>query len=128
MNVGAGAAATPSFWQVGLALVVVLALLVMVLRLLQRFQNGAKPAGAVRVLAVRRLGPRRDLQFLQVGDLVHTLYRHDGAMVVLGTQPAATWDSCRTRLGEPAAGSGLGPRLQALVAAAGGRSRRRPAA
>jgi len=123
MSSAGAATAVPSFWQVGLALVAVLGLLLVVLKFLQRLQTGSSQETAVRLLSVRRLGPRRELQILQVGDSVHTLYRHDGAMVVLDTQPlSATGDA-----GKPATGatppSGSLPRLRALIAVAGGRVR-----
>jgi flagellar biogenesis protein FliO len=132
-------AAGPSYWQVGAALAAVLGLLVVVLKLLQRWQGAAGAGEAVRLLSVRRLGPRRELQVLQVGAKVHTIYRHDSAMVLLDSAPAAAPAVATVSGAEPAPvaepalaaapapatepASTLAGRLRALVAAAGGGSK-----
>jgi hypothetical protein len=119
----AGLGSGPDLWQVGGALVAVLALLVVALKGLQRLQAAGGGDETVRMLSVRRLGPRRELQRLRVGDEVHTIYRHDGAMVVLGREP---WTPSATPTGEGQAARADTPwraPLRALVAAAGGRIR-----
>jgi flagellar biogenesis protein FliO len=112
----------PSYWQVGAALAAVLGLVVVALKALQRLQGGGDQDAEVRLLSVRRLGPRRELQRLRVGDRVHTIYRHDGAMVVLRDDP---WTPATVAETTPApdAAAALGTRLRTLVASAGGRVR-----
>lgn len=108
----------PSYWQVGLAMAAVLGLLIATLKFLQRWQQGTAADDGVQLVSVRRLGPKRELQTLRVGDQVHTVYRHDGAMVLLQTapwQPAAAPEP--TTAGDRAAG--LTRTLKTLAAAAG---------
>jgi flagellar biogenesis protein FliO len=115
----------PSYWQVGLAMAAVLGLLIATLKFLQRWQQGTAQDDGVQLVSVRRLGPKRELQTLRVGDQVHTVYRHDGAMVLLQTaawQPAVApgQDGVADRA------VGLTRTLRTLAAAAGevaGRSR-----
>jgi len=115
----------PSLWQVAGALAAVLGLLVLALRGLQRLQGGRGADAGVRLLSVRRLGPRREIQRLRVGDTVHTIYRHDGAMVVLEQGPWREDAAPGAAIGAPAATAQprWQARLQALMAAAGGASR-----
>ncbi len=116
------ALAGPSYWQVGAALLAVLGLIVVAMKGLQRLQGLAAGDDEIRLLSVRRLGPRREIQRLRVGDAVHTIYRHDGAMVVLGAEPwreaSATAEPTPAAVDRP-----VGTRLRALIAAAGGRAR-----
>ena len=112
----------PSYWQVGAALVAVLGLLVVALKFLQRWQGDRAQGGDVRLLSVRRLGPRRELQVLRVGEQVHTIYRHDSAMVLLDTESHA--DHVATQPAPTAHAAPLRRRLMALAAAAGGATRR----
>ena len=114
------AATGPGMWQAGLALAAVLGLLIVVLKVLQRFQTGSGDA-SVRLLSTQRLGPRREIQRLRVGDEVHTIYRHEGAMVVLRTEAFDTWEPVSTPAA--AASAQFGKRLRQLAAAAGGRPR-----
>ena len=109
----------PSFWQVGSALLAVLALLVVVLKFLQRWQRTDGAGADVRLLSVRRLGPRRELQTLRVGNEVHTLYRHEAAMVLLKTESLAGERAAADPDAVPASPP-LHRRLRALVGAAGG--------
>jgi hypothetical protein len=125
MTSGLGGDSGPALWQAGAALAAVLALLILVLRLLQRWQPGQRGDAAVRLLANRRLGPRRELQVLRVGDEVHTLYRQEGAMVLLKTESWESWS--RARVAAPVPPRGLAPRLLALAARAGGAPRNAPA-
>ena len=117
------ATAGAGLWQAGIALAAVLGLLIVVLKLLKRLQTGTGDA-SVRVLGVQRLGPRRELQQLRVGDDVHTIYRHEGAMVVLKTEDLGAWQATRPQTG--AAPLQIGKKLRALAAAAGGRTRIAP--
>lgn len=110
----------PSYWQVGAALVAVLGLLIVVLKFLQRWQRTDGAGGDVRLVSVRRLGPRRELQILQVGDEVHTLYRQESAMVVLKTESRIQHEAAALTAAPPP--PPLQQRLRALVAAAGGRA------
>lgn len=119
---GGALAQGPSYWQVGAALAAVLGLLVVVLRFLQRWQGAGGQGSDVKLLSVRRLGPRREVQVLRVGDRVHTIYRHDAAMVLLASEGQA--EQAAAQPDPPAAPAPLGRRLRALVAAAGGTVRR----
>ncbi len=111
----------PSLWQVGAALAAVLGLVVVAMKGLQRLQGLSGGEDDVRLLSVRRLGPRREVQRLRVGEAVHTIYRHDGAMVVLAQEP---WRETVVPAAPVAGGTGsAGQRLRALAAAAGGRVR-----
>lgn len=110
-----------SWWQMAGAMAVVFALLMLVLKGLQRWRPGMRRDRDVRLLSVHRLGPKRELQRLRVGDVVHTLYRQEGAMVQLGSEPwtpacDVRTDQCKT------AGSTLARRLKGWMATAGGRS------
>ena len=116
---GATMAGGPSLWQVGGALVAVFALLIVVLKFLQRWQRSDGAGADARVLSVRRLGPRRELQVLRVGDEVHTLYRHEAAMVLLKTESLAGHQAA-VATGTTPATPPLHRRLRALVGAAGG--------
>jgi len=121
MDLGLQGSTGPAAWQVFAALAGVLALLVLFLRGLQRWQPGQRQDARVRLLSVQRLGPRRELQVLRVGDEVHTLYRQEGAMVVLGSRSWDSWSAVQDTVAAPAIN--WKPRLRALVAAAGGRPR-----
>lgn len=111
----------PALWPSLGAAAAVLMLLVLALRALQRWQPGQGVDARVRLLEVRRLGPRRELQVLRVGDVVHTLYRQEGAMVVLKSEPFAA-PAAETVHGEAA--TRWPTRLRAMAAAVGGRPRR----
>jgi hypothetical protein len=113
----------PSYWQVAAALVAVLGLLVAVLRLLQRWQGRVAGNAEVRLVSVRRLGPRRELQVLRVGARIHTIYRHESAMVLLASEDAADHADGGAEGEASATAPGLARRVRALVAAAGGGSR-----
>jgi flagellar biogenesis protein FliO len=81
-----------SWWQTLGGLIAVFGLLVISLRLLRRFQRrqGGDRAGLV---AAWSLGPKREIQVLRLGETVHYVYRHDGAMVVLEQEPLADWQT-----------------------------------
>lgn len=82
----------PSWWQAVGALVAVLALLLICLRLLSRWQ---RPPGRdeAALVAVWPLGPRREIQIVRLRDEVHYVYRHEGGLVVLDRE---SWDRYRT--------------------------------
>ena len=127
MDVAATGGSMPSFWQVAGAMVAVLALLVLALKFLGRLQNGGGGQDRVRLLRVRRLGPKRDLETLLLDDDVFTIYRHDGGMVVLRQEPLATHqarepETCGTQAVATSV-AGLGRKLMALAASAGGPTR-----
>lgn len=79
-----------SWWQSLGGLLAVLALLVVFLKLLGRVNRrmGGEEAGLEKVWP---LGPRREIQVLRLGDEVHFIYRHDGAMVLLKKQSHAEY-------------------------------------
>jgi len=75
-----------SWWQTVGGLVAVFGLLLVSLKLLGKWnrRTGGKETS---LLAVWHLGPKREIQVLRLGDQVHYVYRHDGAMVALRTEP-----------------------------------------
>jgi|GEM_PF-1869468 len=85
-----------SLWQTLGGLVAVFSLLVVALKLLGRFnrRSGSAEAG---LLTVWHLGPRREIQVLRMGDDVHYIYRHDGAMVLLGQDTLAAWEAAKSQ-------------------------------
>jgi hypothetical protein len=87
---GLDAGAGVSWWQTVGGLAAVFALLIVFLKFLGRFQKGARHERAT-LLAVWSLGPRREIQVLRLGDEVHYIYRHDGAMVLLRQESHAAW-------------------------------------
>jgi len=80
--------ASVSWWQSLGGLVAVLALLVVFLKLLGRV-NRRMAGDQASLVKVWPLGPRREIQVLRLGEEVHFIYRHDGAMVLLRQQPYA---------------------------------------
>ena len=84
-----------SWWQTAGGLVAVFGLLVLCLRLLGRFQK-SRAGDRASVLTVWPLGPKREIQVLRLGDAVHYVYRHDGAMVVLDKESLAVWEAQQT--------------------------------
>lgn len=81
-----------SWWQTAGGLLIVFGLLVVFLKLLGRVHRRASH-GRAEVLSVWNLGPRREVQILRLDDEVHTIYRHDGAMVTLKREPLAAWQA-----------------------------------
>lgn len=99
---GPGMGSGFSWWQSLGGLIAVLALLVVFLKLLGRINR--RMAGEEASLEkVWPLGPRREIQVLRLGDEVHYIYRHDGAMVLLRRQSLAEFRR------EHAAGEGHEP-------------------
>jgi len=80
--------ASVSWWQSLGGLMAVLALLVVFLKLLGRV-NRRMSGDQASIVKVWPLGPRREIQVLRLGEEVHFIYRHDGAMVLLQQQPYA---------------------------------------
>jgi flagellar biogenesis protein FliO len=105
-----------SWWQALGALLVVFALLLLVLRLLARWQSGSS-SQALRLLKVVPLGRGRELQILRLRDRVHYLYRQDGALVLLESEPYATYRSTAPLREAQAAGplAALRERLAGLL-------------
>lgn len=83
-----------SWWQTIGGLVLVFGLLVVSLKLLGRF-NRRSGAAETGVLTVWHLGPKREIQVLRLGDQVHYVYRHDGAMVTLKSEALAEFERSR---------------------------------
>lgn len=81
-----------SWWQTAGGLLLVFGLLVVFLKLLGRLHRQASH-GRAEILSVWNLGPRREIQILRLDDEVHTIYRHDGAMVPLKREPLAAWQA-----------------------------------
>lgn len=115
---GGGSTSVTSFWQVAGALLTVLGLLVVALKVLNRFQR-QRGNDRTRLLQVRRLGPKRELEILQVDDQVFTLYRHDGGLVVLRCEDLAAHGARLTEEAPGPAATVIGRKLRAMAAAAG---------
>jgi hypothetical protein len=81
-----------SWWQTVGGLAVVFGLLLLSLKLLGKW-NRRSGGSDSSLLTVWHLGPKREIQVLRLGDHVHYIYRHDGAMVVLQTEPVADFES-----------------------------------
>ena len=105
-----------NMWQSLGGLILVFGLLVVSLKLLGRL-NRRQNQGQAGVLAVWSLGPKREVQVLRLGQVVHYIYRHDGAMVLLKEETLQQWETQQesgTR--EPVKASRVGQFLQALRA------------
>ena len=86
-----------NIWQSIGGLVVVFGLLIVSLKLMGRF-NRRNQNEETQLLTVWHLGPRREIQVLRLGQEVHYIYRHEGAMVILKQEPYSQWESLRARL------------------------------
>lgn len=95
-----------SWWQTVGGLAAVFALLIVFLKFLGRWQRGSGHERAA-LLAVWPLGPRREIQVLRLGEDVHYVYRHDGAMVTLRQESLADWEVAAAE--RPAAEGGAVP-------------------
>ncbi len=89
-----------TWWQTAGGLLVVFGLLVVCMKLLGRFQR-RQSQGRASIVAVWNLGPRREMQILRLDDEIHTIYRHDGAMVVLKKESLASWEASKGRVEMP---------------------------
>jgi hypothetical protein len=85
------AAGNFSWWQTFGGLVVVFGLLLISLKLLSKLNRRSLGAES-SLLNVWHLGPKKEIQILRLGDKVHYIYRHDGAMVVLQSEPHADYE------------------------------------
>ena len=79
--------AGPDWWRLVGALVVVLALLLLGLRLLQRWLGARAGSGPAGLLAVHRLGPSRSVDMVRWRDQVYVVYRGEGAALLLEREP-----------------------------------------
>jgi len=102
-------------WQSLGGLALVFGLLILCLKLLGRFNRRRNP-GQTSLLTVWHLGPRREVQVLRLGDEVHYIYRHEGAMVLLKQEPLQQWESSHTAAVAEETPVRLGGLLQSLQA------------
>jgi len=86
-----------SWWQTLGGLVAVFGLLLLSLKLLGKWNRRSSGSDS-SLLTVWHLGPKREIQVLRLGDLVHYIYRHDGSMVILQTEPLEEFESKRADL------------------------------
>jgi len=84
-----------SWWQTLGGLAAVFGLLIVSLKFLGKW-NRRSGASHSSLLTVWHLGPKREIQLLRVGDQVHYIYRHDGAMVALKTEPLHEFENTRS--------------------------------
>jgi hypothetical protein len=93
MGVDAFAAGSSvSWWQTLGGLIVVFGLLLVSLKLLGKW-NRRTDGSDSSFVTVWHLGPKKEIQVLRLEDQVHFIYRHDGSMVVLETQPLADFEN-----------------------------------
>ncbi len=90
-----------SWWQTLGGLAAVFGLLLLSLKLLGKW-NRRSGGSDSSLLTVWHLGPKREIQVLRLGDQVHYIYRHDGSMVILQTEPLVEFESKRADLGSGA--------------------------
>jgi len=95
----------PSWWQTAGGLLLVFGLLVLCLKYLGRF-NRKRAEHQADLKAVWRLGPKREIQVLRLGDEVHYIYRHDTAMVLLKNEPLADFERLQQKSPESAGSQG----------------------
>jgi len=79
-----------SVWQAIGGMAVVFGLLLLFLKLLGKLNRKGGTADT-SVVAVWHLGPKREIQVLRLGEMVHYIYRHEGSMVVLKEEPYETF-------------------------------------
>lgn len=115
--------AGPSFWQVAAALVAVLGLLIVAMKFLRQLAPAGGPASA-RLRRCQRLGPKRELEALEIDGEVFTVYRHDGGLVLLKSEPTEAWEA-RQPADVSRSTAAVGRQLKAMVAVAGGLTRGR---
>ncbi len=87
-----------SWWQTVGGLVAVFGLLLLSMKLLGKWNRRSSGSDS-SLLTVWHLGPKREIQVLRLGDQVHYIYRHDGSMVVLQTEPLVEFESKRADQG-----------------------------
>jgi hypothetical protein len=84
-----------SWWQTVGGLVAVFGLLLLFLKLLGKW-NRRSGGADTSLMTVWHLGPKREIQVLRLGDEVHYVYRHDGAMVTLRSEPLVDFEHSRS--------------------------------
>ncbi len=77
-----GGSTQGSVWQALGGMAVVFGLLLLFMKLLGKLNRRGGSADT-SVVAVWHLGPKREIQVLRLGEMVHYIYRHEGSMVVL---------------------------------------------
>ncbi len=103
-----------NIWQSLGGMALVFGLLLVCLKLLGRL-NRRHNQGQAGVLAVWPLGPKREVQVVRLANMVHYIYRHDGAMVLLKEETLQQWEAARARDPEDRAmPARMGNLLQAL--------------
>ena len=90
-----------SWWQTLGGLAAVFGLLLLSMKLLGKW-NRRSGGSDSSLLTVWHLGPKREIQLLRLGEEVHYIYRHDGAMVVLKAEPLTDFE--RKKAAEATAG------------------------
>ncbi len=98
------------WWQAMGSLMIVLGLLLLCLKLLGKWNHRQSGGASARVLAVWPLGPKREIQVLQLGDDVHYIYRHESAMVLLRQESLTSYEANR-ETADPSAETGAVARL-----------------
>ena len=81
-----------SWWQTLGGLLAVFGLLLLSLKLLGKWNRRSGGADS-SLLTVWHLGPKREIQVLRLGEQVHYIYRHDGAMVELKNEPLEKFEN-----------------------------------
>jgi flagellar biogenesis protein FliO len=94
-----------SWWQTMGGLLAVFGLLFLTLKFLGKVNSGRTGSNQAAILTVWNLGPKREIQVLKLGEEVHYIYRHDGAMVPLKMQDLADWNRELAEIGEAKAQS-----------------------
>ncbi len=85
-----GLSSQGSVWQAMGGMAVVFGLLLLFLKLLGKLNRKGGKADT-SVVAVWHLGPKREIQVLRLGEMVHYIYRHEGSMVVLKEESHETF-------------------------------------
>lgn len=83
-------------WQSLGGLILVFGLLILSMKLLGRFNRNHNP-GQSSILTIWHLGPKREIQILRLGDEIHYIYRHEGAMVLLKRESLQQWEEFKAR-------------------------------
>lgn len=90
-----------SWWQAVGGLTVVFGLLILFLKLMGKINKRGNQVDT-SLVAVWHLGPKREIQVLRLGDMVHYIYRHDGSMVVLKEESHAEFLAVHGKQTNPA--------------------------
>lgn len=100
-----------NLWQSLGGLTLVFGLLVVSLKFLGKW-NRRHGGGESQLLTVWHLGPKREIQVLRLGQEVHYIYRHEGAMVLLKQESIQEWERQKSREIPPATPQGLAQQLK----------------